>query len=366
MRVAFLDPANWDYETTTPSRRPLAGSQSALCYLTVELARAGHEISVLNGIAAAGEHDGVRFLNMREAATGDVLNRFDALVVLNLADALFLRQDLDIRIPMVLWLSHAHDQPAVSPLADERQRSAWTGYAFVSEWQQRECAKRFGIPGERSRVMRNAMAPAFAEINPEPPWFARAAPPVFAYTSTPFRGLAVLLMAFPAIRSAIPGASLRVFSSMSLYQVAASEDQFASLYSQCAAIEGIEYVGALAQPQLACELSGVAGLTYPCVFAETSCIAVIEAMAAGALIFTSRLGALPETTGGFAFLAEPDPGELAEGFAAMTVEGVRGLAGNPAAACAHRDAQIAYVRENFSWSRRAQEWSSWLAALIGG
>jgi glycosyltransferase involved in cell wall biosynthesis len=368
MRVAFLDPANWDYDSATPLRRPLAGSQSALCYLAVELARAGHEVAVLNGIAVAGEYDGVRFLNMRDGATGVFLNRFDALVVLNLADALFLQQDLDIRIPKVLWLSHAHDQPAVAPLADERQRSAWAGYAFVSEWQQRECARRFGIAGERSRVMRNAMAPVFAEMNPDPPWFARAVPPVLAYTSTPFRGLSVLLMAFPAIRSAIPGTSLRVFSSMSVYQVAAAEDQFAGLYAQCAAIEGIEYVGALPQRQLAGELRGVAGLAYPSIFAETSCIAVIEAMAAGAFIFTTRLGALPETTNGFAFMAEPrgDPGALAESFAAMTVAAVRALTGNPAAASARRDAQIAFVRDNFSWSLRAREWSSWLAALIGG
>ena len=76
MRVAFLDPANWDSETTTPSRRPLAGNQSALCYLAVELARPGHEISAFNGIAAAGEHDGVRSLNMRDAQIPFVRENF--------------------------------------------------------------------------------------------------------------------------------------------------------------------------------------------------------------------------------------------------------------------------------------------------
>ena len=87
---------------------------------------------------------------------------------------------------------------------------------------------------------------------------------------------------------------------------AATKDRYRPLYAQCLA-DGADYRGALGQARLAQELRGVAGLAYPSTFAETSCITVLEAMAAGAFIFTTRLGALPETTNGFGYLVDAEP-----------------------------------------------------------
>ena len=41
MNIAFVDSIGWDYDVSTPYERPLGGSQSALAYLAVELARQG-------------------------------------------------------------------------------------------------------------------------------------------------------------------------------------------------------------------------------------------------------------------------------------------------------------------------------------
>lgn len=364
MRIAFLDTQQLDYTADTPYQQPLGGSQSALCYLAVELAQLGHEVAVLNATTRPGTYHGVQFLHLARVPR-DFLPRCDVVVVLNWARGLRLRQELGLGVPLILWLSHAADQPLVEPLAQSEERDAWNGFALVSAWQQEQFIARFDIAHDKARVLRNAISPAFADTPLAPAWFERGEPPVLVYTSTPFRGLDVLLLAFREIRREIPELRLRVFSSMAIYQVRAAQDQYRSLYAQCVT-EGHEYRGPVGQDKLAQELRGVAGLAYPSTFAETSCIAVLEAMAAGAFIFTARLGALPETTNGFAYLVDPDsdPGMLAERFAAMTVKAWRELLADPAAAARRRQAQASFVRDNYSWADRATEWMSWLEQIV--
>ena len=176
----------------------------------------------------------------------------------------------------------------------------------------------------------------------------------------------MLLEAFPAIRKAVPGTRLRVFSSMATYQVGPANDKHRDLYAQCTAMDGVEYVGAIGQRQLAAELAGGGVLAYPSTFAETSCIAVLEAMAAGAAVVTTQLGALPETTGGFAYLirSQADKAGLARAFADAVIDRIGDMQADPAAAIKRRDRQIEFIRKNYLWPGRAREWADWLAALV--
>jgi glycosyltransferase involved in cell wall biosynthesis len=364
MRIAFLDPAFLDYTVETPYERPLGGSQSAICYLAVELVRLGHSVAVVNGTATPGVHNGVLLANRNEGFCSKFLNQFDTVVVVNAPGGLWLRNQ-SVEAPLVLWLTHAHDQPALRPLQNEGERKVWSGFAFISKWQRDTISTKYGIQREKSQVLRNAVSPVFVDLALGQPWFVRNDAPVLIYTSTPFRGLSVLLKAFPIIRGALPGTRLRVFSGMSLYQVRPQDDKYSELYRPCEATEGVEYVGPIGQSLLAQEITGAAALAYPSTFAETSCIAALEAMAAGATVLTTSLGALPETTHGFAALIESqaDPARLATSFADMAVTTLREMRDNPEQASLRRDSQVAFVRENYAWSARAEEWSSWLRQL---
>jgi glycosyltransferase involved in cell wall biosynthesis len=91
-------------------------------------------------------------------------------------------------------------------------------------------------------------------------------------------------------------------------------------------------------------------LAYPSTYPETSCIAALEAMAMGASVLTTNLGALPETLAGFGRMVEPseDSAVLAPRFAAMTIDTLNDMLRNPDEAAARRDAQMAYVHQNYA------------------
>ena len=365
LRIAFMDATRMAYAADTPLEQPLGGSQSALCYLAVEFARLGHAVTVFNGVASPGESRGVAFRNLSEALQRAHLNGFDCVIIQNFAGASSLRAEMNVTVPLILWTGHAHDQPAMKHLHSPTERKSWSGFAFVSKWQRDNYEKTFSIPRKKSRIMRNAVSPAFAGRVPGIPGFADGRPPVLFYSSTPFRGLDVLLQAFPRIRDAVPGTVLRVFSSMGTYQVPPENDRYRPLYDQCRATEGVDYAGPCGQARLAQELTGAAAFTYPSTFAETSCIAALESMAIGACVLTTRLGALPETTAGLAPMIDwqQDKSRLTKPFADLVIGTLREMVSDPATAGQRRNAMIDLIRENYLWPRRAAEWSAWLSAL---
>lgn len=369
MRLAFIDIAGWDYTVDTPYRQPLGGSQSALCYLAEELAALGHQVTIVNGVPAPVTSRGV-LVRPLDAAAWDDLTACDAAIVLNGCHLPFARE-LRRRLPdtrLVYWTQHAHDQPASANLADPAMRTLWDHFVLISDWQSACYREAFGLPQDRITVLRNAIGPAFRTLfGPREPVLAgRPWPPVLAYTSTPFRGLDVLLDAFGTIRAAIPGTTLKVFSSMSVYRIDGSRDPHAALYERCRGTEGVEYVGSRPQPELAGILRGVTALAYPNTFPETACIAAMEAMAAGCLVITAALGALPETAAGYGFLATPvaDRRLYAERFADFTVRVLRLAAERPDDVGRRLAEQVGHVNRTTTWRVRAREWSAWLAADV--
>ena len=365
MKIAFLEPSGWDYTPLTPHERPLGGSQSALCYLAAELAANGHEVAFVNHTRNPDIYAGVHCPGYAIGANAEFLNRFDVVIVLNWAGGRELRRK-GISTRLALWTQHAADQPGVAALREAEERAAWDAFVMVSEWQAGTYVTTFGIAPGRVVVQRNAVAPAFETLERRvPPFFRRGAAPLLVYTSTPFRGLDVLLLAFPFIRAKVPGCRLKVYSSLQVYQVPREKDDFEILYALCRAIDGAEYVGSIAQADLAEALGEADILAYPNTYPETSCIAVMEAMAAGCLVLTSKLGALPETTAGYGFLMEPAPQILSHAinFARMTIDIVNAARQDAAKFEMLVNHQMTFVRTAYTWSARAREWEQWLSKL---
>ena len=362
MRIVFVHRTVNDYTVETPYQRGIGGTESALCYVSVELAKRGHTVSLLTSTTSPGRYRGVECLNYKASLNSDLINAADVVVVSNEACGRTLKDEFKAKKPLVMWNQHADDQPAIEGLEFTRERKAWASIAFVSEWQRDQFCNIYWIEKNKTRVMRNAISPAIAEMAPVRPWFQSGEAPVLVYTSAPYRGLDVLLDAVPLIRSAIPDMRLRVFSGSRLQKGGESES-YAELYRRCETTAGVEYVGTIPQTELAGELSRAAALAYPSTFPETSCIAAMEAMSLGAVVLTTRSGALPETTAGFGAMIEPheDAPRLAREFAQMAIDTLAQARREPEAAADRRARQIEFTRRQYAWPARALEWEAYLS-----
>lgn len=385
MRICFIDFANWDYDVSTPLTRPLGGSQSAMCYLAVELAKMGHDVTLVTGKSPPASavmfiqdsgNGGVTCVGSHPSQYPAVPQQvFDAVIALNApGHGRSLRAVLPSSTRLILWTQHAANQPVMRlRLADPVYCDAWDGIVCVSAWQRDDVIERFGIAPDRVTILRNAIAPSFENL------FASHGELVaakdsdtlrLAYTSTPYRGLKLLPDIFRQYRAMNPDAVLEVYSSMAVYMEdgKADREKFGAIYDTVTANEGAELVGSLSQPELAQQLRGAHILAYPNAFPETSCISVMEALAAGMRVVTSDLGALPETCEGFARLVPIDI-EIDDENASIAVR--NGATYSEAFTHELMRAtyttaglwdQVAHMNLHHTWAIRARQWTEFLNA----
>jgi glycosyltransferase involved in cell wall biosynthesis len=368
VRIVFFDGDGWDYDAQTPYQEPMGGTESGLCYLSVALAARGHRVALYTGTSKPRVYQGVECCFNRSISR-EALAGCDAFVLSNgPAEACFdLRGILPPRCRLILWTQHATTERALSELRRPEVRAGWDAIVCVSQWQAAEMRREFGLNSDQVAVLRNAVAPAFMNLFPDADALARAksAAPVLAYTSTPFRGLRVLLWLFSQVHRYDQRVQLRVYSSMKVYGEDESKDSFSWLYAMSRATPGVEYIGSLAQPMLAESLKSNLILAYPNTFPETSCIAAMEAMAAGLFVVSSDLGALPETTMGMGLLVPParneqDIPEFARRYAERLMEALEQIRRDPGSFWAARWEQIRAVTTQCTWPIRAAEWEQFL------
>ncbi len=347
----------------------LGGSESACLGLARALQRRGHDVHLfvtkLSADAPSVDAAGVTWHPAESIAQWSLLKDWDVAIALR--QPMFL-QHVQAKY-RVLW---SQDLMAGDPMKQYVMSLAWAydAVAYVSAYHQRQweatTPELTGI-GWAAKNGHDAALAATARAE------AVKKPHQIIHISRPERGLAPLLMMWPALKAARPDAELVLCRYSSMYdkdgwgEVCKAFDR--DVADVNAAVGGITYLGELGKPALYRAIAESAVMWYPGVstFAETSCIAAIEAQACGTPFVGSYKGALPETVPAGVLVpgvAEDDAAYQAASVAAV----VAALDGCEAQSFAYRSqvkAGLAHVA-GYSYEAVAAEWEDWLLGQFAG
>ena len=277
-------------------RTSLGGSESACLGLARALKARGHEVHILasklDSEAEGPDQAGVFWHGIDGLA--DLMRCVSWDVVVGQRMPWFWAHDpIEARLK-VFWaedLLTLNDSKYVMAVA-----WAFDRLMYVSDFHRQQWEERLPELKGIAYVSRNGFDPADLPAGP-----VVKDPTRIIHTSRPERGLDPLLTMWPAVRQARPDATLQICRYNSMYdagnwgRVCAGFD--ARVAEVNARVGGITYLGELTKPDLYRAIAEAAVMWYPGVadFAETSCLAAIEAQACGTPFVGSYKGALPET-----------------------------------------------------------------------
>lgn len=287
----------------------------------------------------------------------ELMSRIDSKLLENISLFNYLK-DADFNKTTVFWNQLSYDQQAVQFLTDEDIKNKINYFVFVSHWQAEKFRNIYNIPGYKIFVIKNA-AGKIPEIDK-----VREQKIKICYTSTPWRGLDILLDAWEILKP--DNCELHIFSSTSIYGKdfeSVSDHLYQELYDKAKSLENVVYRGFTNNDDLRKELPTFDIMAYPCTFEETSCIAVIEALSAGLKLVTSNIGALPETTEGWAdmYTYKIDKGLHVRAFTTALENTInnykKGLYNE------ELKKQIFVYKQRWSWENRMNDWTNFLSLV---
>lgn len=250
----------------------------------------------------------------------------------------------------VLWQHLMTDQGAIAGMVYPEFIRNIDHFVYVSNWQLKQFENSFPIELSQNHVIKNAIEPI--AFKPKP-----TGPLRLIYTSTPNRGLEILLRSFEILNR--KDIELVVYSSNIIYGKGYSDQQagkYDLLFHHCKTTPGITYKGFAVNKAVRSALQSAHILAYPSIYEETSCLAAIEAGAAGCKIVTTNLGALPESCGQWATYVDYQYGDnldrLAEQYAEVLTKEIDQYWSNSY----NLKDQSDWFNSTYSWEHRKLEW----------
>lgn len=263
------------------------------------------------------------------------------------------------RKKLVFWQHLFLNDPHTAIYQNKNIMAKVDQFVFVSHWQQGHFCTMYNLPLDKCMVIKNAANAT--EYKPK----QKTDKLKLIYTSTPWRGLDVLLKAFELLKR--DDVELHVYSSLDIYGAGFKQtisDKDRELYEQWFKVAGLlpnsYYHGYATNEEILKQLQDTHILAYPSIFQETSCLAAIEAMMAGCKVVTTNFGALPETCGDWATYVPygRDRVDLAKRYAEVLNQEIDRYWDE--ANQKRLERQVAHYNDFYSWDARIPQWRAFL------
>lgn len=346
LRIAFVTDGE-PFHGASPEQRALGGSETALVQVARSLAARGHEVLVYCRCPAPGRYHGVTYHDRKDLVRAACEDRWDVLVVSRFFAALDLPLQAGLR---VLWNHDVLDKPQA--LAERLDKVDLL--LVLSEFHAQDYARRLPACEPKLRRTRNGLD---LELIRRSAKGVAKTPGRLTYVSRPERGLRILLEnIWPRLKERMPQLSLTLCG----YKVAdtpihpALQKEYARINELVDSSPGVSMLGGLAKEEYYAHLASCECLLYPCTFPEISCIAALEAQAAGTPIITSDFFALKETvvTREFKVGGKPGSPEYIRAYIQRAEELLSDNGRMRSLAARARE----IVHERYSWDQIAAEW----------
>ena len=257
----------------------------------------------------------------------------------------------------VLWMHHFVNQKEAKNLRSKDFINKLDWIVYNSNWNLDQHIKYFHVPKNKSVVIKNAIEKINFVEKPKDKIS-------LIYHTTPWRGLKILLKVFKNLN--LENVELNVCSSTEIYGKKFDSvlgKKYEGLFDECKNTKNVNYFGFLKNDKIIEKLKKMHIFAHPSIWPETSCVAAIEAMAAGCEVVTTNLGALNETCSPFGKLInfEKKPEDLEVNYSEALLKSVKDFWSKITQE--RLKLQRETINDKYSWDRRSEEWKKFFNSV---
>lgn len=193
----------------------------------------------------------------------------------------------------IYWVHDLAHDPETNHLKDASSRDRFHKIVFCGHWQYNQYLDYLGIPQDHRVQVIDTPIETFKDLKPK----KKDGPIRLIYTSTPQRGLQLLVPVFTKLTEKYENIHLDVFSSFKIYGWDDADKQFAEVFDICKSHPQITYHGFAPNEEVRKAYEDAHIFAYPSIWPECNSRSLIEAMSAGCLCLHPNFAGLSDTSG---------------------------------------------------------------------